>query len=67
MSREALGELSGTGTAAIAAIEEGRGDPTWGYIRRLASALNVSLESLAELAEDSEKETGQEAPKGDPE
>ncbi|HET9154674.1 MAG TPA: helix-turn-helix transcriptional regulator [Solirubrobacterales bacterium] len=37
--------------AALAEIEDGRQEPTWGELRRIAQGLDESLESLLELAE----------------
>lgn len=38
----------------IAEIESERSDPTWGDMRKVAEALDVSLEALSELAEEYE-------------
>lgn len=54
MSQEALAERSELDPAEIARIESGRADPLWGDVRRIARALDVSLEKLAELAEELE-------------
>lgn len=42
----------------IAEIESGRSDPTWGDMRKVAEALDVTLEALSELAEEFEAEGG---------
>ena len=55
MTREALVEKSGISASELLKLEEGQADPTWGSMRQLAAALNVSMESLAELAEDFEE------------
>lgn len=39
----------------IAELESGNADPAWGDMRRVAAALGVSLEALAELAEEFEE------------
>jgi transcriptional regulator with XRE-family HTH domain len=54
LSQETLAERSGLDPSAIARIESGRTDPTWGDVRRIAQALDVPLEELAELAEELE-------------
>jgi transcriptional regulator with XRE-family HTH domain len=40
---------------SLAAIEAGQEEPTWGDLRRLAYALQTSLEGLLELAESLER------------
>lgn len=40
--------------SVIAELESGNADPTWGDMRKVAAALGVSLEALAELAEEFE-------------
>ena len=40
---------------SLAAIEAGEEEPTWGDLRRLAHALETSLEGLLELAESLER------------
>lgn len=55
LSQEGLAERSELDPAEIARIESGRGDPTWGDVRRIARALDVPLEKLAELAEELEE------------
>lgn len=55
MSQEALAEHSELAPAEIARIESGHLDPAWGDVRRIAQALDVSLEKLAELAEELEE------------
>ena len=51
LSQAALAERADLPTAALAALESGESDPAWGDARRLAAALGVSMEALAELAE----------------
>jgi transcriptional regulator with XRE-family HTH domain len=55
LSQEALADRTELEPAEIARIESGQADPAWGDVRRIAQALGVSLESLAELAEELEK------------
>lgn len=55
LSQEALAERSELDPAEISRIESGRADPAWGDVRRIAAALGVSLEALAELAEELEE------------
>jgi transcriptional regulator with XRE-family HTH domain len=44
----------------IEEVEEGRREPTWGDLRRIASGLGTPLEKLLELAESLEQEAGSE-------
>lgn len=55
IDQAALAERAGLSPALIAEVESGRSDPTWGDIRRVAEALNVTLERLSELAEEFEE------------
>lgn len=54
LDQEALAERADVSAALIADVEGGMTDPTWGDMRRIAKALGVSLERLAELAEELE-------------
>lgn len=49
-----LAERAELPPSLIADLESGRSDPAWGDMRMLAVALGVSLEALAELAEEFE-------------
>jgi transcriptional regulator with XRE-family HTH domain len=51
LSQAALAERADLTPPRIAEIESGDHDPVWGDIRRIAEALDVSLEQLTELAE----------------
>lgn len=51
IDRETLAERAELPPSLIAEIESGRSDPTWGDMRKVAAALDVSLERLSELAE----------------
>ena len=51
LPQAALAERADLPLPLLAEIESGRGDPTWGDVRRIAEALDVSLETLSELAE----------------
>lgn len=55
LSQEELAERSELEPSEIARIESGRADPAWGDVRRIARVLDVSLERLAELAEELEE------------
>ncbi len=50
-----LAVKAGVSMSWLSRIERGKVDPTWGTMRRLASSLNVSMESLSEMAEDFEE------------
>lgn len=49
-SREEIAKRAGLHPATIAAIEDGKQDPTWGTLRRLAQGLSVDLPTLNALA-----------------
>lgn len=51
LSQEQLASDASLDAPALAAIEAGREEPTWGDLRRLAYALGTSLEQVLELAE----------------
>jgi transcriptional regulator with XRE-family HTH domain len=54
ITQATLAEQAELPLALIEEIESGRADPAWGDMRRVAAALRVSLEALAELAEEFE-------------
>lgn len=62
VSRGFLAVKSQMESTALADIESGRIDPSWGSVKRLASALEVSLETLAALAENFEETILRDAP-----
>lgn len=49
-----LAERAGLPSSLITELEGGNSDPAWGDMRKVAAALGVSLEALAELAEELE-------------
>lgn len=49
-----LAERADLPESLIAEIESGKADPAWGDMRRVAAALDVSLERLSELSEELE-------------
>lgn len=51
----ALAERAGLPASQLAKIEAGEDDPVWGDMRRVAAGLEVSMERLAELAEELEE------------
>lgn len=53
-----LAERAELPSSLIAEIESGRSDPVWGDMRKIATALGVTLEALSELAEEFEAEAG---------
>jgi transcriptional regulator with XRE-family HTH domain len=55
MSQEDLASGAELEPAALAAIEAGRAEPTWGDLRRLAYAIGTSLERLLKAAEELER------------
>jgi transcriptional regulator with XRE-family HTH domain len=56
LTHEALAERSDLSASQLGRIEAGEDDPVWGDMRRVAAGLEVSLERLAELAEEFEKD-----------
>lgn len=56
LTQAALAARADLPPTTIALIESARHDPPWGDIRRIARALDVSLEALSELAEQHELE-----------
>ena len=55
LDQTALAERAGLPLSAIAEIESGETDPAWGDMRLVAAGLGVSMEALAELAEELEE------------
>lgn len=51
LSPAELGARVGLDEGRVAAIEAGRMEPTWGELRRIASALEIGLPELLEAAE----------------
>lgn len=56
LTREALAERAGLSTSQLTRIEAGEDDPVWGDMRRVAAGLGVSMERLAEVAEEFEED-----------
>lgn len=54
LSQAVLASRSGLSPSTIIALEGGKRNPTWGTARRIANGMGVSLETLAEIAEDLE-------------
>lgn len=51
ISQEALAHAADTHPTWISHLESGRNNPSWGTVRRIASALGVSMAALAERSE----------------
>lgn len=51
VSQEDLAHASDITTGTLSVIERGRSNPTWGTVKSVAQALDVSLAELAALAE----------------
>lgn len=49
LSQEDLAHEAGVTTGTISAIERGNSNPTWGTVKRIARALDVSMPELAKL------------------
>jgi hypothetical protein len=59
LSPAQVAERAGLSVSVLSRIESGA-DPTWGDMQRVARGLDVSLEVLAEVAEESEQGEGQD-------
>jgi transcriptional regulator with XRE-family HTH domain len=55
LDQAGLADRAGLPIATIAEVENGEGDPIWGDVRLVAQGLGVSMEALAELAEELEE------------
>jgi len=55
-SQEDLAHEAGVTTGTLSAIERGRSNPTWGTVKGIARALDVSLSELAKRAERLDRE-----------
>jgi transcriptional regulator with XRE-family HTH domain len=55
LSQEDLAHAAGVTTGTISAIERGNSNPTWGTVKSIAKALDVSVPELAKLAEKLER------------
>lgn len=51
LSQEDLAHAAGVTTGTISAIERGNSNPTWGTVKRIAEALDVSVPELAKRAD----------------
>lgn len=51
LSEEELSERAQVEPALLAAVEDGRREPTWGDLRRIARGLETPLDQLLDLAE----------------
>lgn len=49
-TQEALAHDAGITTGTLSQIERGQSNPTWGTVRRIAGALNVSMDEVARLS-----------------
>jgi transcriptional regulator with XRE-family HTH domain len=58
LSQEELARRAELEASALAALEAGREEPTWGDLRRLAYALEKPLEGLLRVAEELEQGAG---------
>lgn len=55
LSQRELAQLVELDPSQMSRLEKGRGNPTWGTVKRIATALEVELADLAALAEDFER------------
>ncbi|MFL5899019.1 MAG: helix-turn-helix domain-containing protein [Solirubrobacterales bacterium] len=57
LSQTELAAQAGLAVTLIAQIEGGEVDPTWGDMRRIAAALDTTVDRLAALVEEIEKDS----------
>lgn len=55
LTQSALAKRVGLDPSQVSRLEQGKGNPRWGTVRRIAAGLGVSLADLATVAEDFEK------------
>lgn len=55
LSQEDLAHMAGVTTGTISTIERGNSNPTWGTVKRIAEALDLSVPELARRATDLER------------
>ena len=51
LSQEDLAHAAGVTTGTVSAIERGSSNPTWGTVKDIAKALDVSVPELAKRAD----------------
>lgn len=50
-TQEALAHAAGVTVGHLSMIERGHSNPTWGTVKGIANALNVTMSELAKLAD----------------
>lgn len=55
LNQRDLAQLVGLDPSQMSRLEQGRANPTWDTVKRIAAALEMELADLAALAEDFEK------------
>jgi transcriptional regulator with XRE-family HTH domain len=55
LTQNALAQRAGLHPSRVSRIENGRDNPRWGTVRRIADGLGVSLKELATVAEEFER------------
>jgi transcriptional regulator with XRE-family HTH domain len=58
ISQEDLAHAAGVTTGTLSIIERGRSNPTWGTVREIARALEVSVSQLADRVEQARPSSG---------
>lgn len=56
VTQEDLAHDAGITVGTLSLIERGRSNPAWGTVRRIAAALDVSIDKIAALAVTKERE-----------
>lgn len=55
LTQEDLAHAAQVTTGTLSLIERGQGNPTWGTVKGIAAALNISIADLASLSVGFEK------------
>jgi transcriptional regulator with XRE-family HTH domain len=58
LTQEDLAHEAGVTTGTLSLIERGHANPTWGTLKGLAAALDVSMGDLGKIADRNETSTG---------
>lgn len=54
LSRRELAEKAGLARDAVASLEQGRREPTWATVQKLAAALGVDMNAFADIQQEPE-------------
>lgn len=62
LTPKALAERLGVDLSEVSRLENGKGNPQWGTVKRVAYALDLPLPELAALAEEFDRRLGDDPP-----